>query len=699
MNTKDLKLLETIVRSHVTNSQQLKSLVHFSTRQITYSIKKINDELSLHGLSLIKRSNSGEWLYEANDLQKLLIYMNQAMVFKEGAIPEYINDDLAYSEIRRYSELLFILANPKKVTTQEIMAFIGISKNTTRNDLSKIKEKLPLGHTLVFNPQNGFMIESSVPKYHILLLEAFNFLTEKHATINRFESLFFEDKMFVFAFIHAYEQTFKLKFSDNSLTKLYYLIGLSLASFKRRTKAHANFSYDLQELDEFQMIRNYIDQHYQHAETAIDYEWLTLLFLSFNTISNKFEMVDSKIYRVIMEMITLFQSKSAIRISNKEELTNRLMNHLRPAIYRIRYDLPFEMDDVVEIVKENHEVSAVLNFVKESIAPLETFLHKEIPETELYLISVYFCSELLNSSVIETQVRKKAIVVCSNGLIMANVMTKTLKEIFPDIQFVASSSVREMDKFVENIDLIFSNQPLASEIPLYIIQPIMNEEEKTRLRNRVLIDFSTNNISRETRNLTEIIRRYSAVQDEGSLQNDIEKFLISYANSLINLVRQSKQEPKISFLELLVSGGIILVTEGNLTWKNAMELACQPLLEQQVIEKNYQDILMNQMADEEAYYFLNNRIAIPHSSPENGVIKGGCSLLISINPIIFPGNRPIHFISPFAIRKKENYLLAINQLLQLSKDEEYQQEILLCTTEDEVREKIKDFFKEEATCQ
>ena len=130
-----------------------------------------------------------------------------------------------------------------------------------------------------------------------------------------------------------------------------------------------------------------------------------------------------------------------------------------------------------------------------------------------------------------------------------------------------------------------------------------------------------------------------------------------------------------------------------------MELACQPLLEQQVIEKNYQDILMNQMADEEAYYFLNNRIAIPHSSPENGVIKGGCSLLISINPIIFPGNRPIHFISPFAIRKKENYLLAINQLLQLSKDEEYQQEILLCTTEDEVREKIKDFFKEEATCQ
>ncbi|XVH04983.1 DeoR family transcriptional regulator [Enterococcus faecium] len=66
--------------------------------------------------------------------------MNQAMVFKEGAIPEYINDDLAYSEIRRYSELLFILANPKKVTTQEIMAFIGISKNTARNDFSKIKK-------------------------------------------------------------------------------------------------------------------------------------------------------------------------------------------------------------------------------------------------------------------------------------------------------------------------------------------------------------------------------------------------------------------------------------------------------------------------------------------------------------------------------------------------------------------------------
>lgn len=252
MNTKDLKLLETIVRSHVTNSQQLKSLVHFSTRQITYSIKKINDELSLHGLSLIKRSNSGEWLYEANDLQKLLIYMNQAMVFKEGAIPEYINDDLAYSEIRRYSELLFILANPKKVTTQEIMAFIGISKNTARNDFSKIKKELPPDYTLIFDPQNGYMIESSMAKLHTLLLEVFNYLFERHATVNRFESLFSEEREFVGFFIHTYEQTFKLKFSDNSLTKLYYLIGLSLSSFKRRTKGQIDFSYDLQELDEFQ---------------------------------------------------------------------------------------------------------------------------------------------------------------------------------------------------------------------------------------------------------------------------------------------------------------------------------------------------------------------------------------------------------------------------------------------------------------
>ncbi|XVH04985.1 PTS sugar transporter subunit IIA [Enterococcus faecium] len=89
-------------------------------------------------------------------------------------------------------------------------------------------------------------------------------------------------------------------------------------------------------------------------------------------------------------------------------------------------------------------------------------------------------------------------------------------------------------------------------------------------------------------------------------------------------------------MELLVSEGIILVSTKQLTWQNAMELSCQPLLKEQVINQNYQTILMSQMADEEAYYFLNNRIAIPHSSPENGVIKGGCSLLISVDPIIFP---------------------------------------------------------------
>ena len=88
-------------------------------------------------------------------------------------------------------------------------------------------------------------------------------------------------------------------------------------------------------------------------------------------------------------------------------------------------------------------------------------------------------------------------------------------------------------------------------------------------------------------------------------------------------------------MELLVSEGIILVSTKQLTWQNAMELSCQPLLKEQVINQNYQTILMSQMADEEAYYFLNNRIAIPHSSPENGVIKGGCSLLYQLIQLFF----------------------------------------------------------------
>ena len=62
------------------------------------------------------------------------------------------------------------------MTTQEIMAFIGISKNTARNDFSKIKKELPPDYTLIFDPQNGYMIESSMAKLHTLLLEVFNYL-------------------------------------------------------------------------------------------------------------------------------------------------------------------------------------------------------------------------------------------------------------------------------------------------------------------------------------------------------------------------------------------------------------------------------------------------------------------------------------------------------------------------------------------
>src|SRR5699024_4774793 len=81
----------------------------------------------------------------------------------------------------------------------------------------------------------------------------------------------------------------------------------------------------------------------------------------------------------------------------------------------------------------------------------------------------------------------KAITVCSSGISSSTIMLSELKKLFPNIKFIKSIGYDDIEKEIEvqDIDLVFSSIPIRTSKRTYIINPIMNDYEKRKLKNKV----------------------------------------------------------------------------------------------------------------------------------------------------------------------------------------------------------------------
>ncbi|MDK6430191.1 PRD domain-containing protein, partial [Enterococcus faecalis] len=73
-------------------------------------------------------------------------------------------------------------------------------------------------------------------------------------------------------------------------------------------------------------------------------------------------------------------------LSDKKDLLIKLLNHFKPAYYRIKYDLS---TGNVLYDKIRSEYNVLHNFVCQSISPLERFFQTEISDEEIAYITLF----------------------------------------------------------------------------------------------------------------------------------------------------------------------------------------------------------------------------------------------------------------------------------------------------------------------
>ncbi|MEV2908864.1 PRD domain-containing protein [Paenibacillus larvae] len=180
------------------------------------------------------------------------------------------------------------------------------------------------------------------------------------------------------------------------------------------------------------------------------------------------------------DLIRRVSQKVDLSLVQDEELRVLLAIHLHTAAARIRHGLPIVNPMLKEIKKMYFYILEVLYSV---LPDLEEEYGIHLPEDEVGYVAVHFQSSLETN---RQQHRAKALVVCTMGIGISQLLRTKIKRSFTSVDTVAISSVAELDKSIKlyKPDFLISVVPLEEiDLPVCTISPLFTDADQQKLQH------------------------------------------------------------------------------------------------------------------------------------------------------------------------------------------------------------------------
>ena len=129
-----------------------------------------------------------------------------------------------------------------------------------------------------------------------------------------------------------------------------------------------------------------------------------------------------------------------------------------------------------------------------------------------------------------------------------------------------------------------------------------------------------------------------------------------------------------------------------LTWKESIRTASVPLIKNGKIEEKYVEAMINDIERMGFYVVITDKVAMPHSRPENGVNETSLSLL-KLDKTVKYREYDVNLIFILAAENKDKHIEILKELSEFLDEDDEIEKIINAKTIEEI-EKI---FKERET--
>lgn len=533
----------------------------------------------------------------------------------------YTNDMKEYSRDERAVVIAMMLILTDKTTIEQLADQMEVSKNTLVEDLNSVEALFEYyGITLERKSYYGLTISGDEEKIRNMVFNIYLKIT-KQKTINLDEII----KEYTVIKEEIPEEII-YKIEDNERIKY---SDDSVKELKNMILITLNRAFD---------------GFYMGADTG---------YLRGREKPDNFQIIEEILKREeiqvtegdILYMIMLLNASKKIKgISLEDTIEDRkIMMHLKVAIYRLKNHIEIE-NPLMEDIK--YSSLFVYEITKKILKEYEAMFDVVFPETEIAYTTMYF--ETLFQENYNMNFTVNVIVVCNSGLSTAVLLKQRLHMIVPELNVISTCRVSDVIKEAENInpDFIISTVPLKmNQYKVIEVNPLLNAEDVNVIR-RNLTNLSYN---RRNEHLAKQMEAIHKMPMEELFQKDCCKFNLKISD-----------------------------------WKEAVQVAADPLIQYNYIQKEYVDDIIKIIQTIGNYMVFIPEIAFVHAPPEH-VNEDHMSLLKLAKPIEFGTKSKVDVKVIIVIASKEENKNLV-ELMQILMKEDNVAKLKNVTNYDDIRE-------------
>lgn len=553
-------------------------------------------------------------------------------------------------EERRDTILGVLFHQHQPVSSTDLAELLHVSRRTVVKDLKRVEEWLNRHRLSLKYVQNkGFRITGHERDVRTALADIVSRQSHNfHGFPFKMTGLADEHLDVVRDAVFEHIQTLPYELTDSSMDGLIFHIAVAL---QRLRKGHeiSMPERELKELkstEEFKVAQAVAESIASGLNVSIpeaEAGYMTLHLLGAKILHKHFPVgvsLEEPIKRFIQET----GARLGADLTKDKQLRRGLMVHLRPTLYRLKFNLRLNnplKDDIM------HEYAPIVEAIAHSVSILEDAFHTSFNDDERAYLALHIGAALERQAVVERKPR--VLLVCGSGVGTAQLLLGRIKRYFPDLDIVDTRPLYHVSPEwlqKERVDWIISTIPIhGMPVPHIVVNPFLTVQDRQKI--------------------TSFIQQNQENQAEERMAGPVLEDVLA---------------PELIQLDVEVEN-----------WQEAIRKAGQLLIDHHHVESRYVDAMVHMVEENGPYIVIDKGVAMPHARPEDGVKSLGLSLLRLKNPVKFghEENDPVQLVICLSSVDAEMHLNALRQLARILSDHE-NKEILLTGSKQAILEKVQE---------
>lgn len=645
----DVKVVNEFLRCPSIKINRLAEKLSLTRNQLVYSIQKINT-LSIAG--------------EIINIDKgMASISNQNYYLLNQFIETNSNYEYVLTEHERVYLILSVLvcSGQKGVFFQDLLVTLKVSKNTLSNDLKLVSDELKVYHLVLgYSRVSGYSIqgdEMMVRRAIFNIANGIKTILNINESINSFSEINIFDIQRKTRFL---EHKLSLHFSDDAYDILTLSLLFNIARIKNGFVLKEGFESNVPE--EFEDISSIF---FDSKIDTSDSKWLSTLVASSSLMKKDIDTSNLILRNVIIGFIEDFEKNAYLSLGRCDDFIARLERHIQPAMYRAY--LGSSGTDMVadEVI---HQYTYLKMIVKKSIHILEKYMGITMPDVEISYLTMYIGSELINVGY-NLNPSHNVLIVCSSGIATSHMLEAQIRNLFPHLNIIGTISSRQINSITESYSAVFSTVPIQTDKFLYLVNPLMSEDEKNSIIERVYTDLHYEKASNSALDsLIEIAKKNCVNFDDKSFKKEVlSMFQVHHQGLELRSLVKIDQKNIADFLK----SEFILKVPSVSNYKELISKAYTPLVDSNYIDKEHFNSILKLNLNDYPHFFLNGGLFIPHLDLSNTVNEDCFGMMILDDPLTIDDDRFIKTIIPICIRNNGTHFKAIQQLFELLENDEF----------------------------